>query len=76
VLARLLGAVSAHGEEQVGRALAAAINERRVDLLDLASSDCATARLNAVPPPLASYIVESASASDYNHLLAAGDANE
>jgi transposase len=76
VLARLLGAVSAHGEEQVRRALAAAINERRVDLLDLASSEHGTARRNAVPPSLASYIVESAKASDYDHLLAAvGDAH-
>jgi hypothetical protein len=77
VLARLLGAVSAHSEEQVGRALGAALNERRVDLLHLASSDPATARLNAVPPPLASYIEESARASDYDHLLTAvGDAYE
>jgi hypothetical protein len=69
--------VSAHGEEQVSRALAAAINERRVDLLDLTSSDRGIARLNAVPPPLASYIVESAKASDYDHLFAsAGDAHE
>jgi hypothetical protein len=48
-----------------------------VDLLDLASSEHGTARRNAVPPSLASYIVESAKASDYDHLLAAvGDAHE
>lgn len=77
VLARLLGAVCAHGEEQVSRALAAAVNDRRVDLLDLAASDSATTQSNTVPAPLASYIVESARASDYDHLLAAaGDAHE
>jgi hypothetical protein len=77
VLARLLGAVCAHGEEQVSRALAAAVNERRVDLLDLAASNSATPESISIPPGLASYIVESARASDYDHLLAAeGGANE
>jgi hypothetical protein len=54
VLGRLLGAVCAHGEEQVSKALAAAVNERRVDLLNLAASDSATPQSNTVPPPLAS----------------------
>jgi transposase len=77
VLARLLGAVCAHGEEQVSRALAAAVNERRVDLLELAASNSATPEPVSVPSPLASYTVESAKASDYDHLLAAeGGAHE
>jgi len=39
VLALLLGAVCQHGEDKVARAFAAALNERRVGLLDLAADD-------------------------------------
>ena len=44
VLARLLGAVCQHGEDKVARAFAAALNEQRVGLLDLAADD-------GLPPP-------------------------
>jgi len=42
-----------------------------VDLLDLAASNSTTPELISVPPAPASYIVESAKASDYDYLLVA-----
>jgi hypothetical protein len=71
VLARLLGAACERGEEQVARALEAALRERRIALLDLVSEDRASPPLIAVPPALADYVVESGHATDYDHLLLA-----
>jgi transposase len=81
IFARVLGAVVAHGEEPVGRALRASLKAGRLDLLSLASafSETSTApKTIAVPPALESYDVERARAADYDHLLAAdgGDADE
>ncbi len=75
VLARLLGAVCEHGEERVRRALEAAVNQRRVEVLDLATP--AALEKIAVPDALAAYVVEAGRASDYDHLLLAnGGAHE
>jgi hypothetical protein len=71
VLARLLGVVSEHDEEQVARALEAALRERRIALLDVVSEDRASPPPIAVPPTLADYVVESGRATDYDHLLLA-----
>jgi transposase len=71
VLARLLGAACERGEEQVARALEAALRERRIALLDLVSEDTASPPSIAVPPALADYVVESGRATDYDHLLLA-----
>ena len=77
VLARLLGAVCQHGEDKVARALAAALNEHRVGLLDLAADDGLPPPAITVPPALAGYVVEAGRAADYDHLLlAAGAAHE
>jgi transposase len=77
VLARLLGAVCQHGEDKVARALAAALNEQRVGLLDLAADDGLPPPAITVPPALAGYVVEAGRAADYDHLLlAAGAAHE
>lgn len=77
VLARLLGAVCQHGEDKVARALAAALNEQRVGLLDLAADDGLPPPAITVPPALAGYVVEAGRAADYDHLLlAAGGAHE
>src|SRR5271156_2222077 len=76
VLARLLGAVCQHGEDKVARALAAALNEQRVGLLDLAADDGLPPPAITVPPALAGYVVEAGRAADYAHLLlAAGGAH-
>jgi len=76
VLARLLGAVCQHGEDKVARALAAALNEQRVGLLDLAGDDGLPPPAITVPPALAGYVVEAGRAADYDHLLAEGGAHE
>jgi transposase len=77
VLARLLGAVCEHGEDRVRRALEAAVSQRRIAVLDLATSKPALAEKIAVPDALASYVVEAGRAADYDHLLlAAGGAHE
>jgi hypothetical protein len=77
VLARLLCAVCQHGEDKVARALAAALNQQRVGLLDLAADDGLPPPSIIVPPALASYVVEAGRAADYDHLLlAAGGAHE
>ena len=77
VLARLLGAVCQHGEDKVARALAAALNQQRVGLLDLAADDGLPPPSIIVPPALAGYVVEAGRAADYDHLLlAAGGAHE
>jgi len=71
VLARLLGAVCEHGEERVRRALEAAVEQRRVGVLDLATPTLAALEQIAVPAALASYVVEAGRAADYDHLLLA-----
>jgi transposase len=77
VLARLLGAVCQHGEDKVARALAAALNEQRVGLVDLACDDGLPPPAITVPAALAGYVVEAGRAADYDHLLlAAGGAHE
>ena len=70
VLARLLGAVCEHGEERVRLALEAALAQRRVDTPDRSAAKTALENI-AVPDALASYVVEAARASDYDHLLLA-----
>jgi hypothetical protein len=72
--ARLLGAVCQHGEDKVARALAAALNEQRGGLLDLAAEDGLPPPATTVPPALAGYVVEAGRAADYDHLLLAADA--
>jgi transposase len=72
VLARLLGAVYEHGEQQVVQALEAALNQQRVGLLDLVSAASAPPpQPIGVPAALADYVVEAGKASDYDHLLLA-----
>jgi hypothetical protein len=72
VLARLLGAVYEHGEQQVVQALEAALNQQRVGLLDLVSAGNAPSpQPIRVPAALADYVVEAGKASDYDHLLLA-----
>jgi transposase len=68
VLARLLGAVCEHGEDRVRLALEAAINRHRSEASELAGPKLEHV---AVPDALASYVIEAASASDYDHLLLA-----
>jgi transposase len=70
VLARLLGAVCKHGEDRVRLALEAAINRHRREVSDLATTGPKIENV-AVPDALASYVIESGSASDYDHLLLA-----
>jgi len=77
VLARLLGAVGEHGEEQVARALAAALREQRISLLDVITPEPPTSVVNAVPSALAGFEIEAGKAADYDHLLlAAGGGHE
>jgi hypothetical protein len=77
VVARLLGAVCEHGEERVRRALETAVSQRRIELLDLTSSQPAPVNKIAVPEALAAYVVEARCAADYDHLLLAdGGAHE
>jgi hypothetical protein len=71
VVARLLGAVCEHGEERVRRALETAVSQRRIELLDLTSSQPAPVNKIAVPEALAAYVVEARCAADYDHLLLA-----
>jgi transposase len=77
VLARLLGAVCEHGEDRVRRALEAAVNQHRIGVLELSTTQPALVNQIAVPDALASYVVEAGRAADYDHLLLAnGDAHE
>jgi transposase len=73
VLARILGAVTDHGEEPVAEALEAALCEGRCDLLSLAKhlEDRREQQLRsvAVPEALSGYRVECANATDYDDLL-------
>lgn len=71
VLARLLGAVCEHGEEQVSRALAVALSERRIGLSELAAGAGPVSPSITAPAALAGYTVEAGRAADYDHLLLA-----
>ncbi len=71
VLSRLVGAIVDHGETEVSAALFGALAEDRCDLLRLRLAP-PTPRSVEVPPDLAAYAVESARATDYDHLLAGG----
>jgi len=51
------------------RALAAALDEQRVGLLDPAADDGLPPPAITVPPALAGYVVETGRAADYDHLL-------
>jgi len=73
VVARLLGAVCEHGEDRVRLALEAAINQQRREVAELPASGPKIEHV-AVPDALASYVVEAARASDYDHLLLADGA--
>jgi hypothetical protein len=76
VLTRILGALVDHGEEPVGEALEAALENGRCDLLSLAKHlhDQEDRRASAVevPEALSGYRVESANAADYDLLLLGG----
>src|ERR1700730_7666603 len=73
VVARLLGVVCEHGEDRVRLALEAAINQHRIDVLDLPVPGPKLENV-AVPDALAAYVVEAGRASDYDHLLLADGA--
>jgi len=73
VVSRLLGAVCEHGEDRMRLALEAAINQHRIDVLDLPVPGPKLENV-AVPDALASYVVEAGRASDYDHLLLADGA--
>jgi hypothetical protein len=70
LLARVLEAVVAHGAGPVGQALHKALQSGGRHLLDLAALTQTPRVVSvAVPEPLADIIVESARASDFDHLL-------
>ena len=73
-LARLLRAVTEHGEERVRAALEACLDDGGFDELALRRSLAASGerREVAVPEALRGYRVESASARDYDRLLPGG----
>ena len=73
VVARLLGVVCEHGEDRVRVALEAAINQHRIEALDLEVPGPKIENV-AVPDALAAYVVEAGRASDYDHLLLADGA--
>ena len=73
-LARVLGAVCAHGEEAVKAAIMAALAAERTDLLSLTTVPAGRPQHNAVPDSLAGFEVEEARAADYDQLLAAAHA--
>ena len=73
-LARVIGAVCAHGEEAVEAAIMAALAAERTDLLSLTTVPAERPQRNAVPDSLAGYKVEEARAADYDQLLAAAHA--
>jgi hypothetical protein len=73
VVARLLGVVCEHGEDRVRLALEAAINQHRIEVLELPAPRPKIEHV-AVPDALASYVVEAGRASDYDHLLLADGA--
>jgi hypothetical protein len=71
-LARILAAVTTHGEEAIREALESALETDRVHLLDVRRESprpAPRAEAVEVPAALAAYQVESASAADYDELL-------
>lgn len=73
ILARVLGAVVEHGEVPVGRAIANALETKRIDLLALSKlSPVREPPLVPVPPGLAGYTVEAACVEAYDAILAGG----
>ena len=65
--ARVLGAIVDTGETAVRRVVARALEQDRIDLLDLPMP--AQVPTVVVPQSLRAYEVESASAKDFDHLL-------
>jgi transposase len=73
VFARVIGAITNHGEEPVREALEAALSAGRADLLALRSPlPGSVTRMGAIPATLASYEIEAARAADYDRMLAGG----
>jgi hypothetical protein len=72
VLAKILGAISEHGEEEVAEALTSALELDRVDLLGLKGKMHQDARPRVIPVPeeLQGIEVEAARAADYDWMLA------
>jgi hypothetical protein len=72
VLAKILGAICEHGEEEVTEALAAALELDRVDLMGLGGKvhRDSRPRANPVPADLKGIEVEAARAADYDWMLA------
>jgi len=70
VMARVIGALDDHGEDPVRRAVLAALEAGRMDLLAL-TAVLAPARVRFVPVPdsLAGHEIETARAADYDALL-------
>lgn len=75
VMARVVGALNDHGEDPVRQAVLAALEAGRADLLSL-TAVLAPQRVQhvEVPPSLAMHEVETASAADYDALLAGASA--
>jgi len=75
VMARVVGALHDHGEDPVRKAVLAALEAGRADLLSL-TAVLAPARVQHVPVPdsLAGYEIEVARAADYDALLVGADA--
>lgn len=68
--ARVIGAINVHGEEEVRRALVAALESGRASLIELsAAGGRRPPAAVPVPPALAGYRVEAARAADYDALL-------
>jgi hypothetical protein len=68
VLARLVGAVGEHGEDKVASALEAALNQQRIDLLDVITPSMGSTVIT-VPSALAGFVIEAGKPADYDHLL-------
>lgn len=73
VMAKVLQAVVEHSEEVVGKALQAALQAERVDLLGLAECKREAALQSvAVPEALKEFAIEKVQAADYDYLLRGG----
>lgn len=76
VLAKILGAISEHGEQEVTEALTSALELDRIDLLGLSGKmhQDAGPRVIPVPENLQGIQVEAARAADYDWMLASAGA--
>ena len=76
VLAKILGAISEHGEQEVTEALTSALELDRIDLLGLSGKMHQDARPRVIPVPedLQGIQVEAARAADYDWMLASAGA--